>query len=284
MAKNHSLLDQINQLIESGSLELPVFNTIAVSLRELGAEETLDIREMERLIASDQAVAADVLRMANSPFYGGLSTISTIQNAIVRLGLRQVRRLILLASQRAEYRARDRDLSGILLRLWNHASATALGAQWIAERVQAKAIVDVCFIGGLLHDIGQLVILRAIDEIKYGAETKETIPSSLVREVLMAAHSQVGYNLLRQWNLPEVYQRIALNHHIDNFDSADLPLTIVRLANEATRKLGVSLEPDNSIVLASTPEANALKISDITLAEFEIMLEDYLSEAEPALQ
>ncbi len=284
MPRNDSLLDQINQLIESGNLELPVFNAIALNLQNLGTEDDLDVRKMERLIASDQAVAADVLRMANSPFYGGLSTISTIQNAIVRLGLHQVRRLILLASQRAEYRAGDREPGGILLRLWNHASATALGAQWIAERVQAKAIGDVCFIGGLLHDIGQLVILRAIDEIKYGAETKEMIPSSLVREVLIAAHPQVGYNLLCQWNLPEVYQRIALNHHIDNFDSADLPLTIVRLANEATRKLGVSLEPDNSIMLASTPEAHALKISDITLAEFEIMLEDYLSEAEPALQ
>jgi HD-like signal output (HDOD) protein len=281
MAQNYSLLDRINKLIESGNLELPVFSAIALSLQDLASNDTLNAEEIERLITSDQAVAAEVLRMANSPFYGGLSTISTIRNAIVRLGLRQIHRLILLASQRAEYQARDRELGRILQQLWNHSSMTALGAQWIAERIQAKAIGEICFIGGLLHDIGQLVILRAIDEIKSGSETEEVISHSLIKEVMVAAHSQVGYNLMCHWNLPEIYQRIALNHHVDDFDSADMPLTIVRLANEATKKLGISLDPDNSIVLASTPEAHALKISDITLAELEIMLEDYLSETEP---
>jgi HD-like signal output (HDOD) protein len=284
MTQNQSLLDRINQLIGSGKIELPILDTIALNFQRLGTDDDLDVGEMGRLIARDQTVTAEVLRVANSPFYGGLSTISTIRNAIVRLGARQVRSLILLASQRAEYRARDRELGGILLQLWNHASATALGAQWIAERIQAKAIAEVCFIGGLLHDIGQLVILRAIDKIKHEAEREEMISSSLIKEVLVAAHSQVGYNLLCHWNLPEVYQRIALNHHIDDFDSADMPLTIVRLANEATRKLGVSLDPEDSIVLSSTPEAHALKISDIVLAEFEIMLEDYFSATEPALQ
>jgi HD-like signal output (HDOD) protein len=280
MTQDRSLLDRINQFIESGNFELPVLNAIGLSLFDLGTDSSLDVGEIENLIASDQALAAEVLRMANSPFYGGLSSISTIRNAIVRLGLRQVQRLIMLASQRAHYQAGDPELSRILQLLWSHASATALGAQWISEKIQAKAIGEICFIGGLLHDIGQLVILRAIDEIKQGAESSEIISASLIREVLAAAHSQMGYNLLNHWNLPEVYQRIALHHHSDEFDPADLPLAIVRLANEATKKLGISLDPDPSIVLSSTPEANALKISDITLAEFEIMIEDYWPAAE----
>jgi HD-like signal output (HDOD) protein len=277
MSQDQSLLDRIHQLIASGDFELPVLNSIALNLQKLGTDEDLDIREMERLIASDQAIAAEVLRMANSPFYGGLTSIGTIRNAIVRLGSHQVRRLILLACQRSEYRARDRVLDAILLLLWNHASATALGAQWIAEKLHAKAITEVCFIGGLLHDIGQLVILRAIDALKQSSEPVGIISPSLVKEVLMAAHCQLGYSLLSQWNIPEVYQRIAQNHHLDVFDSADLPLVIVRLANEASRKLEVSLDPDPSIVLVSTPEACALKISDILLAELEILLEDHLA-------
>jgi HD-like signal output (HDOD) protein len=276
MSQNQSLLDSINQLIASGSFELPVFNHIAHNLQKLGTDEGLDIQEMERLIASDQALAAEVLRMANSPFYGGLVTINTIRNAIVRMGARQVRRLILLASQRAEYRARDRELSASLRLLWRHASVTALGAQWIAEQLHAKAIAEVCFIGGLLHDIGQLVILRAVDELKQSPETGGMISPSLIREVLMTAHCQLGHKLLSQWNIPEVYQRIAQNHHLEIFDSGDLPLIIVRLANEASKKLGVSLDPDTSIMLAATPEASALKIGDILLAELEILLEDHL--------
>jgi HD-like signal output (HDOD) protein len=201
ISQNKSLLDRINQLIESGSFELPVFNNLALNIQQLGSEEELDVQKMEQMIASDQAVAAEVLRIANSPFYGGLATINTIKNAIVRLGVRQVRRLILLASQRAQYRARDQELAAILRLLWNHASMTAMGAQWIATRIHAKAIGEVCFIGGLLHDIGQLVILRAIDELKQNAETNPISPS-LVKEVLIAAHCQLGCSLLSHWNIP----------------------------------------------------------------------------------
>jgi HD-like signal output (HDOD) protein len=149
-----------------------------------------------------------------------------------------------------------------------------MGSQWIANQIHAKEIGDICFIGGLLHDIGQLVILRAIDELKQNTEM-DKIPPSLVKEVLVAAHCQIGSNLLSHWNIPEVYQRIALNHHEDNFDPADLPLAIVRLANVASKKMGIGLHSDESIVLSATQEAEALKISDITLAELEITIEDY---------
>lgn len=282
MSQNRSLLDRINQLIESGGLELPVFDAVALRLQRVVADENHDVGEVERLIGSDQALAAEVLSAANSPFYCGLSTIRTIRNAVVRLGTQQVRYLVLMAAEHAKYRARDRDLDLLLQELWRHASNSALAAQWLANRLQSKGIEEVCFLGGLLHDIGHLVILRAIDEIKCLEEGGFVVSPALVKEVLLTAHCQLGYNLLRRANVPEIYCTMARDHHSEKFESTDLPLVIVRLANEATRKVGVSLDPDPTLVLAATPEANILRVSEIILAELEIMLEDHLSRKVPS--
>jgi HD-like signal output (HDOD) protein len=241
------------------------------------ANKTEDIGAIENLILSDQALAAEVLRAANSPFYCGLSPVRTIRNAIVRLGTQQMRRLVILVSEHAKYRAQHPDLHRMLTELWRHASTTALAAQWLSKRLRSTGIEEICFLGGLLHDIGKLIILRAVDEIR-GMETGKFHASlDLLNEILLTAHCQLGHKLLQSWNVPEIYCQIARDHHCADLSSGDLSLTIVRLANEGSRKLGLGLDPNPSLDLAATPEASLLKVGEILLAELEVMLEDHLS-------
>ena len=91
--------------------------------------------EVERLILSDQVLVAEVLRAANSPFFGGLSMVHTVRTAIVRLGLKQVAQLALMASHRSTYEAKDPILRNMIRVLWGHASATALAANWLVRRL-----------------------------------------------------------------------------------------------------------------------------------------------------
>ncbi len=277
MSETRSLLDLINQLIDSEQLSLPVWNQVSVQLQQLCAQDDFNAAEVERLVTSDAALAAEVLRSANSPFFGGLTTIGTIRGAIVRLGMDQVKRLAFMAAQRDQYCARDPQLMKMLQTLWRHAGAAAMAAQWLAGRLRLRHLQEECFLGGLLHDIGQLLILRAIDEL--GRSQSFPISLSLVGEVLRTAHSQMGYNLLCRWNIPETYCRIAKLHHALKIDATDVALVVVRLANEANRKAGTGLDPDPSLALGATPEAHILKASDIVLAELEVMLEDHLATA-----
>ncbi len=275
MEESVSLLDRINQLIDSGRLELRTINTIAARLLAMAADEEFDIAEAEDLILGDQVLAAEILRAANSAFYGGLATVTTIRSAIVRLGIPQVSRLVFLVSERSKYRAKDPDLHRKLQMLWHHAGATATAAHWLARRLNLRNLEDLVFLGGLLHDVGQLVILRALDEIKL-ADGPFDVSSNLVQEVLRTAHAELGYNLLKLWNIPDVYCRMARDHHAEELDTSDTALVMVRLANMATAQLGVSLHPDPTLVLGDLPEAQCLGASDILLAELEIMLEDAL--------
>ncbi|HYK90588.1 MAG TPA: HDOD domain-containing protein [Acidobacteriota bacterium] len=277
MSGSRSLLDRINELIESGGLELPVFNAVAMQLQKVVADDNHDIAEVERLIVSDQALSAEILSAANSPFYSGLSAIRTIRDAVTRLGTKQVRRMAVLAGEHGKYSARNAMLNRLLQELWRHSSTTALAAQWLATRLRMRGSEDMCFLGGLLHDIGQLVVLRSLDEINTTEGLAFGISQALIREVLTSAHCQLGYNLLRRWNVPEVYCHIVRDHHSEKLDPGDHCLAVVRLADLASKKLGAGFDPEPTLVLAATPEAHSLRASEILLAELEIMLEDHLS-------
>jgi putative nucleotidyltransferase with HDIG domain len=277
MPQSTSLIDRINQLIDTGKLNLPVCNPAILQLSSALASGSQHINEIEKLIITDQALVAEILRAANSPFYCGLSPVRSIRNAIVRLGLQQVQRLMVLASEQAQYRARDGELNQLLNKLWQHASTSGIAAQWLATRLQMSGFEEICFLGGLLHDIGKLIILRAIDEIKKVDGPDMIVSADLLQEILSTTHCELGYKLLQSWNLPEEYCSIARDHHANELPADNVSLAIVRLANESCRKLGVGLESSPDLVLAATPEAGMLRISELLLAELEVMLEDHLA-------
>ena len=165
-------------------------------------------------------------------------------------------------------------LAPLMRDLWQHAAACALASEWIAKRLRYPQLADEAFIGGLLHDVGKLFLLRVLDQMGAENPVAAACPLPLVREVLRQAHTETGFQLLQSWNLPAVYQAIVRDHHNEVIDPANLPLLMVRLANHACHKAGIGLFRDESLVLAATAEAVALSVPEVALAELEIILED----------
>lgn len=274
MSQNVSILTLVENAISDLENALPARNQTAVQLQEIIAAPDYDIQEILQIIESDQALTAEILRVANSPFYGGLAEITTIRNAVVRLGGAEVARLAIAAIEKENYRVRDVSLAKFMVPLWNHAMGVAMGSRWLARRLGYGDREHEAFIAGLLHDVGKLLLVRVCDDLKERGIITQDVPDAVVREILEAGHCRHGEALLQHWGLPSVYRKIVREHHGKEIDEHDTLLLIVRLSNIACRSLGIGLESESSLNMSATEEAHLLDVDDILLAELSIMLED----------
>ncbi len=267
-----SFISEIEKSIAADEIALPVFNATALKVQQELVKKEPNIQILEKLITGDQALSSQMLRMANSPFYRGLKEITTVKGAMIRLGIREVGRIVLLAATKDQFRSKDQEINAIVKKLWQHSAACAIASYWIAKRCQFEELIGEAFFAGLLHDVGKLFVLIVIDQLKLRQNL--VFSHELVLEALDNLHTLQGYSLMKKWNMPDRYCTVARDHHLGEFEQKDNLLVIVRMANLACNKLGISSKPEGELNLASTVEAGLLGLTEVSLAELEIMLED----------
>ena len=273
MTEELSFIGMIKQHIESGEMVLPVFSRSAMRIQEELVKEEIDMRVVEQILSSDPSLASQVLKLANSSFYKGLSEILTIKSAIVRLGMQELSRVTLLVSSRNQFHSNDKKLNIIMKKLWQHSIGCAIGAHWLAKRCKLDDIAGHAFFAGLLHDVGKLFVLLVLDQIKKKGKNVE-FTEALLFETMNSLHTEQGYNLMQQWNMPAAYCIVARDHHGEEFDTKNMTLLLVRMSNMVCNVLGIGTKIENELVPSTTAEANLLNLSELDLAELEIKLED----------
>ncbi len=271
-----SLLERVDAHLQAHDARLPVIDQIGMRVRCVVASGDFDLREVETLINQDPALAAAVLRGANSAFHRGIQKVLTVGDAVTRIGARQVANLVLLETQRKNFVSDTRELRELFRALWRHAVASAAGAEWLARRLRFEEIADHAFVAGLLHDLGNLLLLRVIDELQAEEPEGERLCESLLREMLRSFHADRGAALMQAWELPEIYCRVAREHHAEHFDPDDVLLVVVRLVDKACAGLGLGVTHVPCRDLAESPEARCLGASELLLAELARLLEGAL--------
>ena len=274
MQQDKSFIEIVDQHLASSDVRLPVFNTTAMRIQQEMANEEPELSLIEKLIISDQSLTAKVLSVSNSAFYKGLQQVSTVHNAIVRLGINEVSNIVMLITHENNFRSKDPLVNDIMRSLWRHSVGCAMGSNWLAKQCGLHAMAHEAFFAGLLHDVGMLFILTVIDDLKHSDELKSQPSDALLIEAMDTLHTNHGHSLMSNWNLPPKYSQIARDHHEEELDPNNLLLALVRLADKACCKLGIGLDEDPSLVLIATSEAEILHISEVDLARMEIMLED----------
>ena len=271
-----SFVDEIERVIAAGEVTLPVFNPTALRVQQELVKKEPDSRILEQLITGDQSLSSQVLRMANSAFYRGLTNIMTVKAAIVRLGMREIGRIVLLSASQNQFRTTDPEINTVMKKLWQHSAGCALAANWLAKRCKFADLSTQAFFAGLLHDVGKLFVLMVIEQVKR-KNTTLTMTDALFLEAIDTLHTKQGYALMQQWHMPEHYCLIVRDHHELDVDTKDYLLLIVRLADMVCQKLGIALTPQPTLNLAATIEAGVFNLTEIDLAELEVTLEDTAS-------
>lgn len=265
--------------------DLPALPDTVVRVMQLSSDPKSGIADVAKVLVSDQALAARVLKLANSAFYGASRRIATVSDAVIILGLRTTRNLVmasgcqeLLESEVAGYGLPR----GALLR---HSLACASAAQALARRTKYRGVEE-AFVAGLLHDLGKVVMnlyLRdQFIQVLIQAATGEITYADAERAVFSFDHAEAGAYLLERWNLPAALVSAVRYHHTPLDSPTDSPLPcLVHVADAICMTLGIGLGLDG---LAYTLQPEALARLGLSAADFEAVAGqtcDTLAEAGP---
>lgn len=272
MSPQPSIIEIIKQQIKKEE-SLPVLSPQALTIQKEATKQDPDFEELSRLVRMDATLTSQVLKTANSPFYRGLGNVDTIKDAVVRLGQNEIVNIVMKVLHQQNFRSSHPLILPYQIRLWNHSVSCAIGSLWTVKYLAMEELNSKAFIAGLLHDMGKLYLLTAIEKIFQSKTTEFKPPPQLIYKILDNLHPAMGFNLLSKWHLPEQYRIIARDHHTDEYDQSDMLLLVVRLVNAVCIKIETNGQTDLAGIVSSK-EADLLGMSEIGVAELEIALED----------
>jgi len=217
LALQHLLTDAALQTVVAQIGTLPTLPSLYLELvAELKLEEPSPER-VARIIATDPAMNAKIIQMANSPFWGLRTTITQPREAVLFLGLGTISALVLSIHVFSCFDAR-RLASCKLSDFWAHSTMVSGFTRGIARFEKCDpALVGEATIAGLLHDLGKLVLANSLPAFYMESmklATTENIPAwQAEQRVLGASHAEIGAYLLALWGLPQrVVEAVAWHH------------------------------------------------------------------------
>lgn len=216
---------------------LPAYPQVLARLEQEFAKPQPSAAGISRIVEQDPALVARLLRVANSALHTGKSDIAHVQNAVLRLGLVETRRLVLACALVEK--------CGSLLKLddagfWPHSLAVALAARAIVQASSAtipESTQQVAYLGGLLHDVGVLLLFHLFPQectaLREKCETDGRTVDAIERDEWGLDHGEAGALLARQWRLPlALIQAIQFHHEPWRADGTHrLLVAIVHISN-----------------------------------------------------
>jgi HD-like signal output (HDOD) protein len=201
-------LEALRARARAGAFELPVLPESATQIVRLTQDESTTPKRLASTIEHDPALAAHLLRIANSPLHRPPSPIRTMEQAIVRMGFTEVRNMALAVACKTRVFV-VRGYEADVRRSFRHSLAAALFAH---ELARGRGISrEEAFLTGLLHDVGEpLLIQLALDLAKGHGET---LPRAALLSEVHALHAEVGARLIRLWKLSEMAVDLTMLHH-----------------------------------------------------------------------
>ena len=214
---------------------------IALEVLTLTHDASSDASALAKKIEKDPNLTANMLRMANSAYFGHMREITSVREIIVRLGYDMVKILAitsassgLLNSPQEAYNLEPYDL-------WHHSQACAMLASIIAKYAHVEDVAPV-YTAALLHDIGKVLLNKALQTAISSTKVDEKFSSLVKLEnfMLQTDHAKVGMALLQKWGLPDNIVMPVGNHHTTGTEETELiDSQIVYLANYLVESIGI---------------------------------------------
>ncbi len=229
--------------------KLPTLSPIVLKLLELLSNEQATVDELEEVILQDQSIAAKIISVANSAYFGYPGRVTSISEAIIRvLGFKMVKSLALSFSLFNSFAVEEDDKHSFqLIEFWKHTFAVATVSQYLVRQGKLPLQSDTVFISGLLHDIG-IVALNKLFRKEYDGIASLAISKHIpLREAevqfFSVDHQEVGRILSQRWHLPKIITDVIQYHHFpETFKGGKQSyqaVCLIHLADNLVKELNV---------------------------------------------
>ena len=221
--------------------DIPTLPVVSQKILVLISDPDASYKDIVNVVERDQSLALKILKVANSSFYGSINKISSLEHAMVKLGMNEVKSVILGISVHSFFSDNGDGLFDID-KFWEHSIVCSQVSKYLGNHFRIKNN-DMLFLGGLIHDMGKVVVdqyfhdefLKIIEYI----DTNHSSFSEAEKAVIGTTHYQIAAKLLNQWNFPREAIMNILYHHApwgdENYETGAI---ILYLANMITKITG----------------------------------------------
>jgi len=195
---------------------LPSLRSIDSALRELLNADQRYTQQIAEVIRRDPSLTSRLLRLVNSVYYGLSTPVSNLEEAVLYLGLRQIRQLVMATPILEDFQRLTGGVEFSWREFWQHCIGTAILTREVMASVRAPDN-ETDYVAGLIHDVGKIVMAHAFPEHFHAIYQDVDHPqtSLLEREetILGINHAELGAHYLREYNLPDALVETARYHH-----------------------------------------------------------------------
>jgi len=221
---------------------LPSVPGIAGKLLYMLNSADTSANQIENSLRQDPGLTTNVLKLANSSYFGFAARIGSIKQATVLLGFKRLIRIVMASCVNAVL---NRPIPGYDLspgELWRHSIAVSVAAEGLMKMLKLPDS-DMVFTAALLHDVGKLVlgdyVSQSIDDIEKVAAEGGSFEKA-VRQVIGTDHAEIGAMILKEWSFPDDLIKVARWHHSpDESEGKSAVLDVVHVANLVCMMMGI---------------------------------------------
>ncbi len=236
-------LDEISTRIKS----FPGMPGAAVKLLALMDDPDVNVQEIEAILRLDPGLTANLLRLANSAYFGIPSKVGSVRQALMLLGFKRLLQMVVAACASS---IMDCSVSGYDLQageLWRHAIAVSVAAEGLVREFKIKAGEEI-FTAALLHDIGKILLGQFVQEdlAKIELAMSQGLSFEMAEAVVLGVdHAQVGAQVLTRWSFPaDIVHAVRWHHAPEKADRQNPMLDIVHAANMLCLMIGIGVGRD----------------------------------------
>lgn len=205
--------ESLQTAIKQNKITLPTLPEVALKVRDAVEQDNVTAHQIADMVATDAALSARLLQVANSPLYRGRVPIESIQMAVTRLGYRLVRSLVVSLAMQQMFQATSDALDVRLRRMWEQSVEIAAICRVLSQNLP-QLDKEQAMLAGLIHNIGALPILTWAESYVELMDDEATL-DRLVSELTPI----IGTQILKHWGFPETLIKVAAEAQNLDYDS-----------------------------------------------------------------